>query len=304
VVQNGCSIAKSAHKLCLEPTTISKQIKALERDLGVVLFDRSQPHKLVLTNRGELFYKMAVEQLQGIDNLFNNFNNYLEETNNSCLNLAVYYAAASHIFPKIIGKLLQQSRFKGLKIKIFNITKEDAFKKLIDKEIDLGFYPFDEHDPIPPEISCEKNIESRNAIIFNTNSPLVKKDIISKEDLENVSFLFRDTKSSYSYEIENIINLRKSNITFENALADTTIELVRYTDNITAVPEIIMDTEKMKLDSNIVVRNIDHIIPIRYFYALTLKNFMVKDSVRWLLNELRRMAKEDAKESLKRERWF
>ena len=291
VVQNGCSGVKGAEKLCVEPATICKQIKTLERDLGVQLFDRSQPHKLTLTKEGKLFYKLAVEQLQGINNLFNNFNNYMKEVNNSCLNLALHYTAASYIFPKIIGKLLKQSKFNNLKIKIFNITKEEAFKKLINKEIDLAFYPLDEYDIIPPEIESQRSIKSKNAIIFNINNPLAKKDVITKEDLEKINFLLRDV--SYSFKINNFINFQKSNIIFENALIETTIELVKYTDTITAIPEIVLDKENVRLHPNIVAKNIDHLLPSRYFYILTLKNFLVKDSAKWVLNEIKSLTNDE-----------
>ncbi len=295
VVQSGCSGVKGAKKLCVEPATICKQVKTLERDLDVKLFDRSQPHKLVLTKEGKLFYKLAVEQLQGMNNLFNNFNNYLKEVNDSCLNIALHYTAASYIFPKIIGKLLKQSKFKDLKIKIFNITKEEAFKKLINKEIDLAFYPLDEYNTIPPEIEFERSIKSKNALIFNINNPLAKKDVITKEDLEKTNFLLRDI--NYSFKINDFINFQESNIMFENALIETTIELVKYTDTVTAIPEILMNEENVRLHPNIVVKNIDHLLPSRYFYTLTLKNFLVKDSAKWVLDEIRGLV-DDKKEGL------
>lgn len=293
VVQNGCSGVKGAKKLCVEPATIYKQIKTLERDLDIKLFDRSQPHKLGLTKEGKLFYELAVKQLQGVDNLFNSFNNYLKDINNSCLNIAVYYTAASYIFPKIIGKLLDQSKFRDLKIKIFNITREEAIKKLINKEIDLAFYPFDNEYTIPTEIECEKSIKSKSALIFNINNPLAKKNIITKEDLEKTNFLSRDI--NYSFKINDFINFQKSNIMFENTLIETTIEFVKYTDTVTVIPEILMNEENVRLHPDIAVKNIDHLLPNRYFYTLTLKNFLVKDSAKWILDEIRRLLDNDDK---------
>ena len=285
VVQSGCSGIKGAEKLCVEPATICKQVKTLERDLGIKLFDRTQPHKLILTREGKLFYDLAVKQLQGINNLFDNFNNYMKEANEGCLNIALYHTAATYIFPKIIGKLLDQEKFKNLKVKIFNITREEACKKLIDKEIDLAFYPLSADFEIPPEVEVEKNIRSNNVLIFHKNHPLASKEKITKEDLKNSNFLSRDVTSSF--KINEFIKLDQSNITFENATLEITMELVKYTNTITAIPEIALTGDNIRLHSDIVSKNINHLLPETYFYAIKLKNFLVKESVKWILKELK-----------------
>ena len=76
-------------------------------------------------------------------------------------------------------------------------------------------------------------------------------------------------------------------------MIETTIELVKYTDTITAIPEIVLDKENVRLHTNIVAKNIDHLLPSRYFYILTLKNFLVKDSAKWVLNEIKSLPNDE-----------
>ena len=88
VVQNDCSLIKASEKLGLEKPAISKQISALERDLGIELFDRSKHKTLVLTKEERLFYDEVVLKLQGIDGLFRNFSEKINEIDKNSIKIA------------------------------------------------------------------------------------------------------------------------------------------------------------------------------------------------------------------------
>lgn len=236
-----------------------------------------------------MFYELAIKQMQGMDSLFSNFNSYVKETNQNTLNLGLYYTAATYIFPKFIGQLLKTPKFKNLKVNIFNISKDEAIKELINKEIDLAFYPINVNDIIPPEIEIQKNIRYSHAIICSKNHPLAKVDEIKKEDIEKYDFLIRDIKSSFS--IFEYINLKKANMGFKNATPEITIELIKHTNTITGIPEIIFDKENAKLNPEIICKNINHLLPESYFYTMKLKNSIMKESAEWLLKELKKIIK-------------
>ncbi|MDD2839782.1 MAG: LysR family transcriptional regulator [Rickettsiales bacterium] len=283
VVQCGCSGVKAAKRTNMEPAAISKQVSTLERDLGTKLFDRLS-RKLVLTKEGKLFYKLAVEELQRMESLFENFNSSLKEMNENTLNIGLYYAAAAYIFPKILGKMLEKPEFKNIKIKIFNIRRDEATKKIIDKEIDFAFFPMSVDTEIPVEIETEKHFRSNHTLICSKNHPLANIEKVTREQIESYDFLVRDTKTSF-YIAENF-NLQKGNFDFQNATPKITMELVRYTNTITAIPEIMFKNECSKLYPDIANKDISHLMPEGYFYTLRLKNSIVKDSVKWLMDEL------------------
>jgi len=66
------SFTKAAEELFVTQSAISRQIKALEDHLGVKLFER-HPRSLVLTEHGEMLYRVAADALErlqaGIDRL-------------------------------------------------------------------------------------------------------------------------------------------------------------------------------------------------------------------------------------------
>ena len=289
VVQSNYSITEASEKIHVEPATLSRQVSALERDLGIQLFDRSEHKKIKPTQKSDLFYKEAIEYINGIDGLFKNFNEKLKEFDDDHLNIASQDTAATYIFPKILGKMVKQKRFKNINIKIFEIPKSEAIKKLINKEIDLAFYPLhtDEKQNMPVEIEAKKNIKNSHILICNKNHPLANKKTITKEDIEKYDFLMRHENALP--EMSKYFNVKPSKISFDNTRFETSIELVRYTDIITTLREIIFENGSAKMYSDIVRINVDNLFSGSYIYILTLKNSLNKDSVNFVLDELNKL---------------
>src|SRR5664279_4647072 len=66
------SITLAAQKLFLSQPSVTLQIQAMERELGVTVFERRGP-VLKLTPDGEALYTLAKPLVEGIDNLQENF---------------------------------------------------------------------------------------------------------------------------------------------------------------------------------------------------------------------------------------
>lgn len=287
VVQNGCSIARAQEKTHIESATLSKEIRTLERDLGVELIDRSKYNRLKLTQEGELFYKDAIQYVNGIDSLVETFSEHLKDFNHNHLNIALHYAAMSYIFPKILGKLMEQEKFKDLNVKLFDISKKEAIVKLVNKEIDIAFFPFNISEDIPIELEVEKSIKYSHILICNKNHPLLTKQVITREDTKKYDFLLRN-ENSFN-DMSKYLDLKPSRITFENAKIETTIELVKYTNAITTLSEITFNDGNAKLNPDVAKINVDNLFPESYFYAIRLKNSIKKDSIKFILEELSKL---------------
>ena len=62
------SISKAAERMHLSQPSVSLQIKALEQEMGTVLFERRGP-RIALTPEGRALYELASPLVEGIDNL-------------------------------------------------------------------------------------------------------------------------------------------------------------------------------------------------------------------------------------------
>ena len=288
IFQCNYSITEASEKLYLARSALSKQISALERDLGIELFDRSLHKKLLPTNEGKLFYNEAIKYLNGIDSLFNNFNEKIKKFNNSHLNIAMHQIAASCIFPDILEKMLKCEKFKNIKINIFNISKDEAIKRLIKKELDIIYYINIPNEKIPVEIETIKSLQSHVSLIFSKNHPLSKQDIIKKEDIERYSFLRKNVDTNTYFSTYNHFNANMSNIGTIGVTFETILEIVKRTDNISTIPELFLKNNNYYKDK-IDFRNIDNLLDEAFFNVMVLKNTIKTEPVLWLIKEFKKL---------------
>ncbi|MDD2840528.1 MAG: LysR family transcriptional regulator [Rickettsiales bacterium] len=234
LVQEG-DIVKAAHKSGVESATISKQIKALQRDLGAHLFQEKQNLKgrLVLSEEGMRFYERAILLVHGMDSIYREFAANMEYERNNILRIAGVNFVLSDILPKYIYKLKAMSEFKDLVIEICDIPREEAFKRLKNKEIDIAFYAGKYNHTYNPEISQYLINKDSACIIFDKNHPLSKIKDPTKEEIEKYPNMF--LKTYYSYDPNEVFNFTKKNFAFENLDWSLIKEYIYKTKNLMLV---------------------------------------------------------------------
>ena len=77
------SLTKAADKMSITQSAVSQQIKSLEEELGVKLFNRYGPRK-DLTPDGKLFFDLVTPLIQDIDTLKITLPNKFRSKRNRC----------------------------------------------------------------------------------------------------------------------------------------------------------------------------------------------------------------------------
>jgi LysR family transcriptional activator of nhaA len=130
VAQEG-SIAAAGKRLRLAQPTISTQIKTLEDQLGVALFDRSG-RKLELTEIGHIAYRYA-------DNIFSLGRELVDVLQEGPLGRTRLSVGITHMVPKLIGHRLLEPALRDESLHV--ICHEDRFGRLLGRlarhELDL-----------------------------------------------------------------------------------------------------------------------------------------------------------------------
>ena len=267
MVQNDCSVTKAAEKLGLERPAVSRQLTALERDLDISIFDRSNSRKLVLTEEGQVFYNVVMPALQQIDGLFQNFKKELEVKKKSIIKIAA--------FDSIIRKmLLYVSEYKkqnpNVEFLLFNISKNEAFQRLMDNNLDIVIYPTDETDECPGEFEREKISENISYLVLYPEHPLAskKETAITKEDLAKYhlgssGFVYSKAFKDFigEYNIKTYLNIENVNMSLIK-------EMVRNKMCMAFIDDFWLTVE----DRKYFALKKDCIFPPMYFYSFYRKN--------------------------------
>ena len=140
MVQEG-TLVKAAEKLDCHYTGLLSHIKNLEEMLGVELF-KKQGRKFEITKDGEDFYKMALPEYVNIETLYEKFTDERMEQEKSFR--IGGHIMALHVFMPQLLKLIDNQEQYVFEIKPLN--KSETIKSLLEKDIDFGFFPFDERD--------------------------------------------------------------------------------------------------------------------------------------------------------------
>jgi len=282
-VQEG-SVRGAAQKVGVEPATITMQIRSLETDLAIQLFKRTANHRLEITEKGQLFYEMAIVQLQGVDGLFESFNAKLKEKNENTLRIAGYYTSLAYILPEYIKRFSKEEKFKKTEIILCNIGKQEALKRLINNQIDFAFFPSTDENDTPIEVEKQNIFRLSNAVFMHKDHPLSKKKILSKEDIEKYECFVLDKYPFY--DPRGRMEFKTGNIKFENSNSHIVLGLIKQNIAMGMCGELYAN--EYDFNDYIISKNIDHLFPKMFYSLFTLKNKKQKGSMLFFIKELGR----------------
>ncbi len=169
------NIVKAADSLYLSPSTVSTQLKSLETELGVKLFERHKGQKTVtLTPKGESFTKIAYDFLS----LLNECGELKKEEEKNHLSIATADSfLAYNLAPLYRDLVFGNARF-NLEIKLH--PADMIYSLVSKKEVDLGFVTYKINYPY---VEAEEIFSDDMVVLVPQNSPL-KGDLIHPSMLD------------------------------------------------------------------------------------------------------------------------
>ena len=101
VAKHGLNVSATAERLYTSQSGISKQIRMLEDELGLKIFQRGGKHLTEITQAGEVIISLAGEILDKVDNLKQVALEYTDE-NKGTLSIATTHTQARYVLPPIV----------------------------------------------------------------------------------------------------------------------------------------------------------------------------------------------------------
>lgn len=254
-VENDCNMTKTAKKMFSTEATISRQVKNLEEQLGIKLFEKIGK-TLKITKDGERLYRLAIPKIKDMQNLFMEFQNEKNKDEQKTLNIATNPV----IFKKILPFLHKFScGFTNIKINISFLEQEKALKKLLDNEIDIFISSKENYENIKYGLSFVKMIDYIPYWVLYKNHPLANKKQLLKEDIIKSDLLFNEESITMpTFKSFILDNNLKSFISINNSDIDLWKILIKYEYGIA----LIFNTFLSKDDcSNFVLKNAENLFP-------------------------------------------
>lgn len=143
VVQYG-TVKDAAKAMGVNSSTITMQVQSLEKELKIKLF-KKEGLFLKPTPEGERFYHMAVDRLQAIDGLYEEFMFKHSEEEENHIKIAAHQFILSHHLPKYLSMIKEKyANNDKLRFTLYSISYEEAIDKIIKGEIDIVMHDIKE----------------------------------------------------------------------------------------------------------------------------------------------------------------
>lgn len=200
----------------LSQPAISKAIKKLEKELGVMLFYRTL-NGIILTEKGkELF--LIVEQ--GLSS-FRLAEKKMEE-NIKLQKGSLSVGIRSHIASfYLIDKITEfHKKYNNIDITIINRSTAELLNMLTNNEIDFVIDSISEKDELDGFLL--ENLETLSHCFIGL--PGINNDIQELKDLESMPLILPVAHSSHRQHLNTL--LLKANVTFKNVISVETSELI------------------------------------------------------------------------------
>lgn len=129
------SVSRAAEALFVSQPAISQQLQALERELGVDLFERSG-RRLVPSREGQLLFEMALPLVESLDGLEASFRDKVKGLDAGELNIAANSSTILYLLPRIVERFRQ--RHPDVRLTLHNAISADGTDLLRSDAADLA----------------------------------------------------------------------------------------------------------------------------------------------------------------------
>ena len=199
------NFSEAARSLYVSQSTLSQQIKALEDELGTVLFQRDS-HSASLTQSGAMLLPLAIQTIQDSEACKAQVND-LKEMLTGELNIGVTYSF-SHILTETVKDFVK--KYPGVKLNIFYRNMAELMEALRHREVDLvlAFKPGQPND----EIESSDLFNDRLSVIMRKDHALADRESISLEELNRHRLAIPAKGLQARNALEKYICIERSNL--------------------------------------------------------------------------------------------
>ena len=186
------NFTKAAKVLYISQPSLSKQMKTLEKNLGITLINR-ESNKIFLTENGKIFLKYSERILALCEESCRALID-LKNGDRGNLKIGASQTIGTYLMPQILSLFAQNYPQIDLKIQVNStpIIINNILKRKIDIAIVGGEIP----NKFRKNLIIKNFVKDEIKLIISTIHPVAKKKIINKEDLYYLNFISLNSNST------------------------------------------------------------------------------------------------------------
>ena len=171
------SVSRASEALYVSQPAITLQLQALERELGVPLFERSG-RRLAPTPEGQLLYELAQPLVESLDGLGASFREKVRGLDAGELNIAANSSTILYLLPRIVE--LFRSQHPEVRLTLHNAASADGTDLLRSDAVDLAVGSMLD---VPADLSYAPVYRFEPLLIAPPDHPLIKQRNLKLADL-------------------------------------------------------------------------------------------------------------------------
>ena len=234
------SLTNAADKMSLTQSAISQQIKSLEIELGVKLFNRYGPRK-ELTPDGDIFLNLISPIIQEVEMLKVTFED-LKGNQKGQLTIAATTVLTTNYIPHIIRKFMKSH--PNIRLIILEHRWNEVVSLAKSGEIDFGLAPI---PTIPSNLSYIELEPFDRVLITSLHHLLSKKKNISLRDIAKYPIVTYEKGLVHRSDLDNVFKQAdlEIDIVMEATNAETIKRFVEIGIGVAVIPKIALLPTKM-----------------------------------------------------------
>lgn len=274
---------KAAEHCFITQPTLSMQIKKLEEDLEIIIFDRSK-QPLIPTDVGSRIIeqsRIVLKQSEEISNIVKDHKNQVS----GMLRIGIIPTLAPYLLPIFIGNY--KKKYPNIFIKVVEATTENIVE-LVNKDlIDVGILV----TPLKEDKIIEKPLFYEEMLIYaNSGHKLHTQNEITLKDIATPEIWLLSDGHCFRDQVINLCSFLGTTDSqlpfhFEAGSLETLMNIIDREGGITLIPELAKSTMSVKKAVN--VRSFSNLKPLREVSLVYSRHFAKHKLINLLWREIK-----------------
>ena len=218
------SLTKAAERASVTQSSASQQVRALEQELQIELFERRGP-RIALTAAGRQFYDLAMPLVEGMDNLYASFHEHFSHAISGEVRIVAEPSAGGFLLPRYLKRFSE--RYPRVRLSLETLYSKPALQALRAREVD--FFVGTTRDMVGDDLQYRSIGDFEIGLATPEDHPLADHELVSADVVEDHPMIMpaAGTHTRYLWDLYAMRHDVKFNVLMEVSVAWVVKKLVQ-----------------------------------------------------------------------------